>query len=224
MSSAPPMAGDAGTAPVGVVLAGGKSSRMGRDKASIRWPPTGAELGKAAHRDPAAVAPEHTLGRHALDRLARVTADLLVADGGNPTKSAPWRGDVPSAADGPGAGPAAGILGAASLRPGLRLLVLACDLPWIPVALLEELSRSTADLAVPVGPSGVEPLCALYGPRASEALAEAVGRGEMAPRALAEKPGTLEVERLEVGRLAAFGDPSAMFANLNYPSDLADHF
>lgn len=205
--------------PVGVVLAGGKSSRMGRDKASMPWPPA-EPAGVDPARGRSRSGPASTLGGHALARLGQVTSDLLVADGGRHQESGRWRGGVAAVPDGSGVGPAAGILGAARARPRQPLLVLACDLPMIPVELLAALARSTADVAVPVGPSGVEPLCALYSPRALEALTEGVERGELAPRTLAEMPGNLVVERIEGSRLAAFGDPSVLFANLNSPEDL----
>src|SRR5262245_2895316 len=125
---------------VGVVLAGGSSQRMGRDKALLTV--GGASL-------PARTA----------ERLAAVCAEVAVADRGR--RLVP---DFPSLSDGPGRGPAAGILGAAAAYPGRPLLVLACDLPGVPAALLAELARSAAcDLAIPRWRRGVEPLCAFYG-------------------------------------------------------------
>ncbi|HLY78444.1 MAG TPA: NTP transferase domain-containing protein, partial [Caulobacteraceae bacterium] len=102
---------------VGVVLAGGASRRMGRDKAAL------------------AVDGE-TLAARAARRLLGVCPRVAIADGG--------RGLVPGLPclpDAPGAGPAAGILGAARAWPGHSLLVLACDLPRVSEALLRELVR-----------------------------------------------------------------------------------
>jgi len=170
---------------IGVVLAGGASTRMGRDKALL-------EIGG------------ETLVASAARRLGEVCGEVLIADAG--------RGLLPgSIPDGAGQGPAAGILGAARARPGERLLVLAVDLPRVPVALLEELARADADLAIPRWEAGLEPLCALYGPAAIEALAERVGRGQLDLRTLPETPG------LRVVYLERAGE---VFLNLNRPEDL----
>jgi molybdopterin-guanine dinucleotide biosynthesis protein A len=170
---------------VGVVLAGGASSRMGRDKALL-------ELDG------------ETLIASAARRLGDVCEEVLIADAG--------RGLLPgSVPDGPGKGPAAGILGAARARPGDRLLVLAVDLPKVPVSLLAELAGAEADLAVPRWEGGLEPLCALYGPAALAALEERVGQGRLDLRTLVESPG------LRVVYLDGAGE---VFLNLNRPEDL----
>jgi molybdopterin-guanine dinucleotide biosynthesis protein A len=151
----------------------------------------------------------------AAQRLAAVCSAVAVADRG--------RGVVPgllSLPDGPGRGPAAGILGAAQAFPGRPLLVLACDLPRVPVALLAELTRSAGfDWVLPRWSGGVEPLCALYGPAALAVLAARVGRGQLSLHGLtAEK--ALAVRYLEGDLLARYGPPEEVFLNLNAPEDL----
>jgi molybdopterin-guanine dinucleotide biosynthesis protein A len=179
--------------PAGVVLAGGASRRMGRDKALLEID-------------------GETLVARAVRRLEEVCEAVLIADGG--------RGLGPaSVPDGPGRGPAAGLLGAARARPGRPLLVLAVDLPFVPVPLLGELARSEADLAIPRWSGGVEPLCALYGPAALAVLEDRVGQGRLDLWSLPEMPG-LAVRRLGEEDLRRFGDPARMFLNLNRPEDL----
>lgn len=197
MGRDPNMASDAlRDASVGVVLAGGASVRMGRDKALLPWQ-------------------GGTLAGHAQARLATVCAAVLIADRG--------RGVLPgtrSVPDGPGAGPAAGLMGAAYAVPGRPLLVLACDLPAVPESLLLELVErgAGADLVLPVTTRGPEPLVAWYGPAALAALAVAVARGELAlHRLLAE--GGLRVTRLEGLELARHGDPAVIFRNVNTEAD-----
>lgn len=188
---------DAEPGPVGVVLAGGESRRMGRDKATL--PAPGGSLP----------------GRAAL-RLAAVCPEVVLADRG--------RGLIPelrSVGDGPGGGPAAGILGAALACPGRSLLVLACDLPEVPEALLAELARPSGfDWVVPRWQGRIEPLCALYRPPALAALADLVARGSLAPQRLTEAPW-LSVRYLGSELLARFGPPERMFRNLNTPEELA---
>jgi molybdopterin-guanine dinucleotide biosynthesis protein A len=197
---------------VGVVLAGGASRRMGRDKAAL------------------AVDGE-TLAARAARRLLGVCPRVAIADGG--------RGLVPGLPclpDAPGAGPAAGILGAARDLPGHPLLVLACDLPRVSEALLRELvgclpvaeggeagdtpdAGTDPDWVVPRWERGLEPLCALYRPAALAALAAAVERGIAAPHRLAEAAG-LRVRFLEGERLRRCGHPADLFLNLNTARDL----
>jgi molybdenum cofactor guanylyltransferase len=200
--------GDAGpgTGTVGLVLAGGRSRRMGRDKASL-------------------VVAGRTLAARAADTLAGICSEVLLAAGGREVDGAP-----PSAVritDGPGEGPAAGLLGAARERPGRPLLVLACDVPRVPAALLAELlrrlGRSVADgppdAVLPRSARGPEPLIAAYGPAALAALAEQVAAGENAVVRLLERDD-LSIEYLEGEALERFGDPEGMLANVNTPTDL----
>lgn len=180
--------------PVGVVLAGGSSRRMGRDKTLLS---AGGE----------------SLPARAARHLATVCAEVAVADRGR--RLLPG---LPSLPDGPGRGPAAGILGAAEAYPGRRLLVLACDLPRIPEGLLAALAQAPeADWVVPRWQEGVEPLCSLYGPAALAALGRRIARGLFALHELAEED--LAVRILEGGELARFGDPREIFLNLNAPED-----
>ncbi len=180
--------------PVGIVLAGGSSSRMGRDKTLLS---AGGE----------------SLPAGAARRLAGVCAEVAVADRGRGLLPG-----FPSLPDGPGRGPAAGILGAAAAYPGRWLLVLACDLPRVPEELLAALVRlDGCDWALPRWREGVEPLCALYGPAALDAIARRAARGVFALHSLAEED--LAVGFLEGEALARFGDPGEVFLNLNAPGD-----
>lgn len=179
---------------VGVVLAGGRSRRLGRDKARLLWRGV-------------------SLAAHAVDRLRRLGLEVLVADRG--------RGLVPGAVsctDGPGAGPAAGILGAAAQRPDCALLVVACDLPLVPAAVLQQLrDAGPADWVVPRHARGIEPLCACFRPAALHQLARRVAADRLAVHGLASIPA-LTVRYLEGAALG--DDPSRAFLNVNRPQDL----
>ncbi|HEX4952622.1 MAG TPA: molybdenum cofactor guanylyltransferase [Thermoanaerobaculia bacterium] len=180
---------------LGLVLAGGSSSRMGRDKALLE---RGGESLVAA----------------AVRRLEAAVGDVVLADAGRRYLPG-WT----SVADGPGRGPAAGLLGAAAAFPGRPLLALACDLPWIPVSLLAHLAASSADWTVPATQRGLEPLCALYRPQALELVARRVAAGRFDLHGLAEEAG-IEVRVIAPAELATFGPPERLFANWNRPEDM----
>lgn len=185
--------------PVGLVLAGGLSARMGEDKGGLD---AGGE----------------SLAARAARRLAQVCAEVAVADRGRRLlgPAAPF----PSIPDGAGDGPIAALLGGAMAFPGRALLALACDLPEVPVPLLAELGKPSGfDWVVPRWRGRLEPLCALYRPPALAALAEGVALGSHTPRQLAAAPG-LSIRYLDLPLLARFGDPPAMFVNLNRPEDV----
>ncbi len=184
---------------IGTVLAGGAASRMGRDKAGL-------------------VLGGETLAAGAARRLAAVCPVVVVADRGRQLVPG-----LPSLPDGPGRGPAAGLLGAARAHPGRPLLALACDLPHVPVALLAELVRifdaGGEDWVVPCWQSRLEPLCALWGPRALASLEARAARGIYTLWSLAGEED-LAVHRIEEDRLTAFGSPEEMFFNVNTPEEL----
>lgn len=183
---------------VGVVLAGGESRRLGRDKAALLFD-------------------GEPLVARAAKHLAAVTGTVVVADRGRRYLAA-----FRSVDDGPGAGPVAGLLGAAAALPERSLLALACDLPLVPHALLAALAAETDfDLVVPESTRGLEPLCALYAPRALARLAERSATGRHSLHDLAGEPG-LAVRRIGPAELAQFGDPARMFLNVNREEDLRE--
>jgi molybdopterin-guanine dinucleotide biosynthesis protein A len=182
---------------IGIVLAGGASSRMGRDKAGLE------------------LVDGETLAAGAARRLAAVCPEVAVADRGRQLVPG-----LPSLLDGPGRGPAAGLLGAAHAWPGRPLLVLACDLPYVPIALLEELAGSEgADWTLPRWRGGSEPLCALWRPRTLAVLEDRVTRGLYALWSLAGED-QLTVRWIDGDLLSSFGPPEEMFLNVNTPEEL----
>jgi molybdopterin-guanine dinucleotide biosynthesis protein A len=184
---------------------------MGTDKALLRLDRTAGRAGSEPGEGT-------TLAEHAARRLAAVCPEVVIADRGRAVLPG-WR----SIEDGPGRGPAAGLLGAAGAAPGRPVLALACDLPAVPVALLAELAergaRGGADCTAVRTARGLEPLVCHYSPRALSALAEQVAAGRYALHSLFDR-GDLLVELVEGEDLERFGDPARMLANLNLPEDL----
>lgn len=182
----------------GLVLAGGGSTRMGRDKALL-------EVG----------------GRRLVDRvgaaLEAVCAEVLVASGdGRRLAGLPW----PQVADAqPDAGPLAGIL--AGLRGATTPLVavVAVDMPRASPPLLLHLAALWAGepAVVPVAAGRPQPLHAVWAADAAGRVAALLAAGERSPtRAVAalgaRLAGPSELPEAERdGRFAV---------NINRPADL----
>jgi molybdenum cofactor guanylyltransferase len=113
----------------GFVLAGGRSSRLGRDKALLPWPPESSEDGC-----------RQTLLQHAVARLEMVCTTVSVCANRN---DLPFAGAVvPDVL--PGSGPLGGIVAALESSMTDWNLMLAVDLPLLPVEVLRALVARAA--------------------------------------------------------------------------------
>jgi molybdopterin-guanine dinucleotide biosynthesis protein A len=185
----------------GIVLAGGQSRRMGRDKAWLDW--EGQPL----------------LARvaHALRRAG--CAEVLIVGGDAPRIAALGLHAVPDRW--PGEGPLAALAtGLQAARHPLALAV-ACDMPHLDpqaLALLARLAQGF-DAAVPwVAPGGWEPLHAAYGRSCLPAIEARLQAGERKVTSFYVDVRVRAVAREEV----AAADPSlATLQNVNTPEDLA---
>jgi molybdopterin-guanine dinucleotide biosynthesis protein A len=180
----------------GFVVAGGLSRRMGRDKALLPW-----EGG--------------TLLDHAIARLREACGTVRLLSG--PELRYTDRG-LPVDADLVRDVGAIAALHAALEQATGPAVLLAVDLPHVPVALLLRLAEMVrdCDAVVPISPGGPEPLCAAYGPACRAAVRRALDRG--AYKLTAFWPD-VRVRELSTGELSPFGDPSGLFANLNTPDE-----
>lgn len=183
--------------PVAFAVAGGRSQRMKVDKALLPWGAT------------------DLLG-HTLDRLGRVASATRILSG--PESRYANRG-VPVIVDpAPGLGPLGGLLAALESASSQAVLLLGVDLPLVPPDLLAHLVglSAHADAVVPLSPGGPEPLCAVYGPACLAPARRAVKEGRLKMTAFWP-----DVTVREVGpaALRAFGDPDALFLNVNEPED-----
>ena len=152
----------------GLILAGGFSSRMQRDKAAISY------LGKSQLERAVAVAERH---------LAEVFVSIRADQTTDPTR-AQHAVIVDSVA---GGGPIVGIRTALAAFPGVAWLVMACDLPFLSDAALAQLlrERDAGGLATAFRSAhdGLpEPLCAIWEPAAAAALASYQDGGGRCPR------------------------------------------
>ncbi len=161
-------AGDGAAPLLGLVLAGGRSTRMRTDKAALVYG-----------------------GRSQLERamvlLAPHVPRAYVSMRGD-QQDDPLRARFPQILDThENLGPIAGLLAAQARHPEAAWLVLACDLPLLDEATLAHLIRSRAPeraaTAYRSSHDGLpEPLCAIWEPRSAAALADYVARGRQCPR------------------------------------------
>lgn len=175
------------------VLAGGRSSRMGRDKAFL-------ELG----------------GRTLLDRALEACRPLCptVAIVGPEEKFAAYGATVQDIY--PDRGPLAGIHAALSHSATSHNLVLGVDLPFVTTAflryLVEQAWASGADVTVPRAGGGFHPVGAVYHRRFRDVAQKALERGENKIDALFSRVSTRILEEPELARFAL---GARMFENLN---------
>jgi molybdenum cofactor guanylyltransferase len=168
--SAPPTGnGGEPAAPLfGLVLAGGRSTRMRQDKAALSYG-----------------------GRTQLERaMALLTpyVERAYVSVRSEQRDDPVRArfaQIPDTLE--NLGPVAGMLAAQARHPHAAWLVLACDLPFIDEATLVHLVRHRApsQLATAYRSShdGLpEPLCAIWEPRSAQPLSEYVAGGRSCPR------------------------------------------
>jgi molybdopterin-guanine dinucleotide biosynthesis protein A len=177
------------------VLAGGRGSRIGFDKANLNL--AGATLAERA------VA---SLRQAGLDPFVVTKSDRPVAIDGV---------EVLVEADQP-RHPLAGVAAAIRRADGRQVIVLACDLPLIPPAFFAWLAGLEGGSVVPCPGGESQPLAARYSPADLEPIEAALRREAPVREAAADLSATLVGDR----ELAAFGDPAVMFTNLNTPEDL----
>lgn len=118
------------------------------------------------------------------------------------------------------AGALGGILTALESTKADRVLVLACDMPFLVADLLRALAARAAsgDGAWIRTSRGPEPLVACYRQSARERIREAITSGHLKAADLGR---SLNLQELTEGEVEAFGPIAVLLANLNTPEDYA---
>ena len=184
----------------GVILAGGRNSRMGGiDKAFLR---VGGE----------------TILARTLGVLRRCFTHVVVVSNA-PEKYAGYAVDV-TADELVGLGPLGGLHAALGRIPVDYAFVTACDMPYLreePIRYL--VSRlHNQDAIVPHWDGDIEPLHALYAARLRPRIVEATGRGA---RALRDVLPELDVEYVPQATMEQVAGAEESFRNVNTPEEAA---
>ena len=101
-------------------------------------------------------------------------------------------------------------------------LCVACDLPFLSPSLLRriaEIGESTPEVVVAPesgGPRRVEPLCAWY---PASAAAQVERHLDAGIRSLTRLLQALPLRRVALAEVQSFGNPDAIFLNVNTPAD-----
>jgi molybdopterin-guanine dinucleotide biosynthesis protein A len=176
----------------GAVLAGGRGSRLGGLK------PTARLGGRPLISYPLAALAAAGIDAFVVAKASTASTPVeVVTEPAQPTH------------------PLAGIV-AALRHAGRPLVVLGCDFPFAPPALLRALAEAPEPLVVPAPGGNPQPLMARWTPELLPHLEGALEREEPLRRTVA----ALAPRLLEDAELAPFGDPSRAFLNVNTPADL----
>ena len=180
----------------GILLTGGASRRMGRDKTTIRLDGL-------------------TLAEHAAATLSDVCSPCIeVGPGASPL---PAIQEVP-----PGSGPLAALAAgghAMRIDHGYDgpVILLATDMPRVTSGLLRMLADAETDESVvPEAGGRLQPLCARYSARALAVADELVTAGERAMQALLDSTPYRRLAEGDWSRVA----PADAFHDLDTPADL----
>ena len=196
----------------GFILAGGASSRMGRDKAKLRLQDkTFVELAANAL---------HKIAGGKISIIGNLPFNnLQVKLSSNKTCELPVIADV-QVKNSPAA--IIGLHAALARAERMRAAVVACDLPFVTADLFERLAafvtENDFDAVVPVQPDGrAQPLCAIYKCAACLPPIEEMLRGDdWSLRNFLERINTRFVE---FERLRDLPDSDFFFLNVNTPED-----
>ena len=180
------------------IQAGGRSSRMGRDKALL---PLGGK----------------PLIEHVLLRVAGLGDEVLITT--NQPDDYAFLGLRMVGDRQPGAGALDGLLTALEAASGERVLLLACDMPFVSRPLLEHMVGidSDAEVVIPRRGGRLQPLHAIYAASCAASVREALKAGEKRMISFFPSVQTYIVEQEILDQY----DPEGLsFFNVNTPDDL----
>ena len=184
----------------GYVLAGGKSSRMGRPKGDL-------QLGGK------------TLTRRAAETLYSSVPEVKVVANTPPADLAIEA--IPDIEIAGAGGPLVGLYSALMDSRGDWIAVLACDLPFVSADVMRRLAsieRGPFGAVVPVQPNGwPQPLSAIY--RRERCLARVLQMLNFGDMKLQNVLSGLDARYVEFGEIADLAEPANIFLNVNGPED-----
>ncbi|HUW46332.1 MAG TPA: molybdenum cofactor guanylyltransferase [Dehalococcoidia bacterium] len=184
-----------------IILAGGKSSRLGRNKALQ-------------------VIEGKSLIQWVIDRLAILSTEIIIATAHGKAIPCSSAVEIKTVADiYHGKGPLVGIYSGLIASSSSRAIVVGCDTPFLSVGLLEYMTQlcSTFDVVVPRIGKKVEPLCAVYSKNCLVPMQGLLEQNELRISALFS---TVRVRYIEEAEINSFDPEHLSFFNINSQDNL----
>jgi molybdopterin-guanine dinucleotide biosynthesis protein A len=184
-----------------IILAGGKSSRLGRNKAL-------QAIG------------DKSLIQWVIDRVAILSTEIIIATANGQTVPCSSVASIKTVADEyPGKGPLAGIHSGLTASSGSRAIVVGCDTPFLSTGLLEYMTRisPTFDVVIPRMKDKVEPLCAVYSKNCVAPIRQLLQQDELK---IIELFPMVRMRYVQEDEVDSFDPDHLSFFNINSQADL----
>jgi molybdopterin-guanine dinucleotide biosynthesis protein A len=180
-----------------IILAGGKSSRMGQPKALVTFD-------------------GQPLIAHLVRSLRKVFGEVIIVAA--PEQELPELRATLVRDERPFQGPVGGIYYGLRAAGEESAFVTSCDAPFLNLSLIRFLAAqiSHVDVVVPYWENRFQPLHAVYRTSLAPLLADQLERGELRPVTLFERVRTLRIREDQIRRFDADG---LSFLNMNTPED-----
>ena len=184
-----------------IILAGGKSSRLGRSKALQ-------------------VIEGKSLIQRVVDRLSILSTEIIIVTSHGEAIPCSSAVRIKTVADiYPGKGPLVGIYSGLIASSSPRAIVVGCDMPFLSVGLLEYMTQicSTFDVVVPRIKDKLEPLCSVYSKSCLVPIQELLEQNELR---ISKLFSMVKIKYVEEDELNRFDPAHLSFFNINSQDDL----
>lgn len=182
----------------GIVLAGGLSSRMGRDKTLLLYN-------------------NETLIQRTVRKLRTVVDEIIIASNNTAKFSLPGITEVPDTY--PGVGPLGGMHAGLIACKYRHAFIVSCDMPLLSERLAMYLleHRQGYDVVIPEIYNRMEPLCAVYSTECIKPIEQCLKTGISRVTGFYHE---VRVNKIDETKVSLIGNHQEMFYNLNTPQDL----
>lgn len=182
----------------GIILAGGRSSRMGRDKTLLQIE-------------------NETLIERTVNKLRQFADEIIIAS--NDTAKFNLPGTVEVLDTYPGGGPLGGMHAGLMAARHQYSFIVSCDMPFFNIELARLLftRRLGVDVVVPKIGKHLEPLCAVYSRNCLKPIENCLQANIKQVYQIYAEVRTCQITENELRKI---GQLDKMFLNLNTPEDL----